>query len=61
MKSYVCRRCKSENILVDAYAQWDVANQKWFITSVFDNYECVDCDGETTADEIILTETQPET
>ena len=61
MKNYVCRRCKSDNILVDAYAQWDVATQNYVITTVFDNATCVDCGGETQTEEINLTETKPKT
>ena len=58
MKNYVCRHCKSENILIDAYAQWNVAAQDYVITTIFDNAECIDCGGQTQIEEINLTETQ---
>lgn len=43
----LCRHCKSSRILADAYAQWDADLGDWSLTTTFDNYVCLDCDGET--------------
>lgn len=54
MIKYICRHCRGDNLLIDAYARWDVDAQDYVITSVFDNVECVDCGGETRAIEVSL-------
>jgi hypothetical protein len=45
-----CRWCKGHNVLADAYAQWDEDRGDWTLSSTFDNYECVDCEGETSVE-----------
>ncbi len=41
----VCSRCGSENVRADAYAEWDVDNQKWELTTTFDKGSvCEDCE-----------------
>jgi hypothetical protein len=43
----VCATCGSENVLADAYAEWDVENQCWTVQSVMDKgHYCNACDGE---------------
>lgn len=42
----ICRHCKGENILADAYAEWDEDAGNWSLTTTFDNYICNDCGGE---------------
>jgi hypothetical protein len=43
----VCSHCGSENVLCDAYAEWDFDAQQWEIQNTFDKGGyCVDCDGE---------------
>jgi len=43
----VCSECGSDDVKVDAFAEWDVERQKWVLSDVFDNEFCCDCDGET--------------
>jgi hypothetical protein len=31
----ICSTCKSENVLRDAFAGWDIAEQKWFLQESF--------------------------
>ena len=44
----VCSTCGSENVLADAYAQWNVEKQDWELANVFDknSYCGGKCDGE---------------
>ncbi len=48
----VCGTCGSENVMMDAWACWDVAKQEWVLHSTFDQEYCGDCDGETHIKEI---------
>ena len=43
----VCKHCGSEEVKVDAWAKWDVKNQKWVLGDMYDNAVCEKCDGET--------------
>lgn len=36
----VCSLCGSEEVLVDAYAQWDVEKQKFVLNSTFERSFC---------------------
>ena len=49
---HVCSFCGSENVLVDAWAAWDVAKQTWQLSNVFDAGYCEDCDGEASLKEV---------
>jgi hypothetical protein len=43
----VCATCGSENVLADAYAEWDIENQCWSVQNVMDKgHYCNACDGE---------------
>ena len=42
-----CETCGSEEVYVDAYAEWDVDNQSWEICGAYDQSWCKECDGET--------------
>lgn len=44
----VCGNCGSQNVMRDAWAVWDVANQEWVLGAVFDYTYCDDCDGGAT-------------
>jgi|2_EtaG_2_1085320.scaffolds.fasta_scaffold354327_1 hypothetical protein len=59
MVTKVCRYCGSENVLADAYAQWNKEDQEWEVRTVYDKgHYCDDCDGETSIkDKIIEDET----
>jgi len=43
----VCSHCGSDDVLCDAYAQWDTENQEWALVTEFPNYVCNsgECDG----------------
>ena len=43
----VCETCGSEEVRVDAYAEWDVDAQAWDLHSVYDHGWCYDCDCDT--------------
>lgn len=51
MKRMICIHCKGENVLLDAWASWDIENQEWVLESVYDHAHCHDCEGETTIQE----------
>jgi hypothetical protein len=42
-----CSTCGGENIVVDAWAEWNVETQRWELGATFDHSVCEDCDGET--------------
>jgi hypothetical protein len=43
----VCKRCGSGDLLRDASAQWDSANQRWEISGVYDSTTCESCSAES--------------
>jgi hypothetical protein len=46
-----CSECGSTDVLVDAYAEWDVILQRFVIGNTFDKGGyCNKCDGETRAE-----------
>lgn len=47
MKHPECSVCGCDQLLRDAYANWDHKKQDWVIHSVFDDFYCPDCEGET--------------
>jgi hypothetical protein len=48
----VCSHCGSEDVVADAYAEWDVDLQAWEIVQTFDKGAyCNQCDGETRIEE----------
>jgi hypothetical protein len=44
----VCKTCGSEDVWIDANAEWDVEEQCWDLKSTFDAAWCDTCGGETT-------------
>ena len=53
--SMVCATCGSEDVLADAFAEWDAENQCWSVQCVMDKgHYCNACDAECRI------ETQPE-
>ena len=53
MVKYVCDLCGSDDVLSDAYAEWDVDNQVWSVQNVFDKGAfCNTCEGETRLEEV---------
>jgi hypothetical protein len=53
---HVCEKCGSEEVFVDAYAEWDVDTQSWELVNLRCDW-CVDCDGETNIIEQEIKET----
>jgi hypothetical protein len=51
-KKPICSSCGSDNVLSDANARWNIATQRWEMTTVFDNTDCLDCDAECSVLEI---------
>lgn len=48
----VCATCGSDDVLADAYAEWDFHNQCWTVQSVMDKrHHCNACDGECSIEE----------
>lgn len=53
----VCSHCKSENVLFDAYAEWNEEEQKFELVEVYDKgHYCEDCDGECSIENIEIEE-----
>lgn len=46
MKQPVCTHCGSSEVLLDAYAVWDMEKQAWVLQNTFDAAVCEICDGE---------------
>jgi hypothetical protein len=55
----VCGHCGSEDVLRDAYAEWDKGSQRWEIRTVFDQAVCETCGGETRIAEKPISRTVP--
>ena len=52
----VCNTCGSEEVLVDAWASWDIDNQRWELFNTFESTAfCAECDGECSVSEKQLT------
>ena len=43
----ICERCGGEDVMVDAWATWDVDEQRDVLVDTFDHSFCRSCDGET--------------
>jgi len=42
-----CRHCGSEEVFLDAYAEWDFDLQYWKLSNVYEEAWCNQCEGET--------------
>ena len=47
----LCGTCGGDNVMRDAYAEWDVGAQDWILKNVFDQGYCDDCGGEASLTE----------
>lgn len=55
--TYVCNHCGSNDILFDAYAAWDVENQRMSLVTTFDKgHMCEGCGEYTEPVEVSLGE-----
>lgn len=46
----ICSECGSDDVLMDAYARWDVDAQEWVLNSTHDDTVCERCEGECSLD-----------
>jgi len=51
---YACRHCGGTDVCVDAWADWDVEQQRWTMGEAFPQAFCRNCEGETSLVEIAL-------
>jgi hypothetical protein len=49
---YICKHCKSTNIVWDAWASWDEETQEEVLHNCYDYCWCNDCEQETNSVEI---------
>lgn len=49
MITKVCKHCGSDDVLIDASAEWSVEKQDWVLRDIYDQDKgfCCDCDGDT--------------
>jgi hypothetical protein len=52
--TYVCSTCGSDDVSRDAWAEWDVAEQRWVLRTEFDYAHCHRCHRETSLVEVQL-------
>lgn len=45
-----CGACGSRLVVRDAWAEWDFAQRQWALKTVFDDFACETCGGETSLD-----------
>lgn len=55
--NYVCSKCKSPEVLFDAYAMWDINKQEMIVQTTFDNTVCEPCGGECKVEKVQLEDT----
>jgi hypothetical protein len=51
---FLCERCGSKRVTLDAWAEWDVDQQEWVLGATYDQTYCHKCDGETHLVEVEL-------
>jgi hypothetical protein len=58
MKRYkmVCSDCGSEDIVSDAYAEWNKFTQRWELSDLHDYSYCRSCESESRIDEVEIIE-----
>ena len=56
MKAPSCPYCESDQVLKDAYAQWDYTNQEWTLYEAYDNGYCQECESSISDVELHTTE-----
>jgi hypothetical protein len=52
--TYLCERCGSDLVTLDAWAEWNVEQQQWVFGATYDHTFCHKCDGETHAMGFVL-------
>jgi hypothetical protein len=46
----VCTECKSDDVAVDSFSDWNVETQRFEHANDFDSWFCRECDGECSVD-----------
>ena len=44
MQKPICPYCKSENVNIDANAEWDYEKQEWVLQNTFEDAFCIECE-----------------
>jgi hypothetical protein len=52
--TYLCEKCGSDQVTLDAWAEWNVERQAWVLGATYDHTYCHKCDGETHLVEVEL-------
>lgn len=52
--TYLCERCGSDLVTLDAWAEWNVDQQDWVLGATYDHTFCHKCDAETRLVEVEL-------
>ena len=52
----VCKTCGSDQVVRDAWAEWEPESQQWTLQNVFDYAYCESCEGECSIEEKELVE-----
>ena len=47
MINIVCKTCGSDDVVKDAWANWDYSLQQWVLSQTFDSAWCEKCEDET--------------
>ncbi|AMD43515.1 hypothetical protein HWA94_gp76 [Pseudomonas phage ZC08] len=47
MKHPECSMCGSDQVVLDAYAEWSYVLQEWVLQSTFDDAYCLECEEST--------------
>jgi hypothetical protein len=48
-----CPSCDSENIVCDAWVEWDIDTQSWGLKDFFEACFCIDCEASFDRTEIV--------
>lgn len=51
----ICTKCKSDNVVCDAWAAWDFDTQTWVVENTFDQTFCNTCEGECSTEVVEVT------
>jgi hypothetical protein len=52
--TYLCARCESVLVTLDAWAEWNVDQQEWVLGATYDHTFCHKCEGQTHLVEVEL-------
>jgi hypothetical protein len=52
--TFVCEKCGSKEVRLDAWAEWDEQAQEWVLSTTYDYTHCLTCDAETRLREVAI-------